>query len=732
MATPSRVEGYRRIKRAARACQRCHSRKVRCDATLTGFPCTNCRLDTHPCQAFSGGRDRQKQVSLKRAQALAEISKTSSPRGPNAALSKRNHGVYLPCAYYSFIQPLEVESVDSAKIFFLEAQACLSLPNTSEVDVFVRHYFLYLHPFTPVLDEAAFWRAYRGDGRSGMQISLFLLRAMMFAASCFLPIEVARRCGYDSLLDARDDLYQKAKQLYNSTVEKDPLTIARATLLLTYYSSDSEVNANSDWLRIAIRHAKTAKATKSEMKRLWWSCLIRDRIISLGMRRSIQITAADSHLYPEMFTKEEFNDEAFGSRAYKPEIKAALFDLLISLCQFVTAVTELVTMAYPEPKVMARMDSPRVALAGLETAKSALLLWELDWMVYMEGRNFALHSAVPLFSGLLCIYYQSARVALCNRVCLVLNEMVDSTTRYLQNLDSCRSELAAAISSIADKVGHLITIKAIDKLPISIAAYTTTPFILLSITSQSTSTGTIPNPNPKPPQTKNPLPLFTAINHSLSLRFPTTRLSNLASRAIWLSKILQITPVPVNTTSHDTHTHSNRNNIFSLPLQQYTQLLRYIDASMSIPRDSARETSILYEATETRVGPMSRVRGESCAGSRLSGSENCFGWGLERGLGLGQMEVEEEVEATPVWMEGMENFFFGPGRILGGFSGFAYGGGAEGMKVQQEGEGEEKEEEEEPTSVGGSTRADSGDLFSDLGSLELPLTLEACFSLLGA
>lgn len=39
----------RRPKRSSRACERCHRRKVRCDGAISGFPCTNCRLDQYPC-----------------------------------------------------------------------------------------------------------------------------------------------------------------------------------------------------------------------------------------------------------------------------------------------------------------------------------------------------------------------------------------------------------------------------------------------------------------------------------------------------------------------------------------------------------------------------------------------------------------------------------------------------------------------------------------------------------
>ena len=36
-------------KRARVACTWCHERKVRCDVSIRGSPCTNCQLDGHQC-----------------------------------------------------------------------------------------------------------------------------------------------------------------------------------------------------------------------------------------------------------------------------------------------------------------------------------------------------------------------------------------------------------------------------------------------------------------------------------------------------------------------------------------------------------------------------------------------------------------------------------------------------------------------------------------------------------
>lgn len=46
-------------KRAPKACVKCRRRKVRCDVTRTGNPCTNCRLDSKQCEVIPRAKTRQ-------------------------------------------------------------------------------------------------------------------------------------------------------------------------------------------------------------------------------------------------------------------------------------------------------------------------------------------------------------------------------------------------------------------------------------------------------------------------------------------------------------------------------------------------------------------------------------------------------------------------------------------------------------------------------------------------
>lgn len=64
--------------------------------------------------------------------------------------------------------------------------------------------------------------------------------------------------------------------------------------------------------------------------------------------------------------------------------------------------------------------------------------------------------------------HRSARIALCNRICLLIGYntyLTDETD--LPRIESCRAELAIAIRSTADNVKQLLLNGVADKLPIS-------------------------------------------------------------------------------------------------------------------------------------------------------------------------------------------------------------------------------------------------------------------------
>ncbi|KAL4910151.1 hypothetical protein BDW74DRAFT_173617 [Aspergillus multicolor] len=591
-----------RSRRAARACTRCHSRKVRCDGSITGFPCTNCRLDARPCTLHSGKRDKEKQLFR--------------------AIAKEREHVY------------PTPTPDTNNLAFVKAQMALKVPIQEVLDVFVKHYFLYVHPFLPVVDEALFWRKYRSLDASAGKISTLLFQTMLFAASPFVPMEAAKECGYDSLISARDDLYRRAKRLYESGIEKDRLVISQACLLLTWYSTDAERSTNSKWLRIAIRYAKREQAhlyhqmpqigpgrKVSDLKRLWWCCMIRDRIISLGMRRPIQITPEEFDLHlQEGLAFQDLEEECLSSEVYNPDAKIALCRVLSSLCHLVVAVTDLIVLVYPTTQNMPfSLADRRAQLNKLEETKLALLEWELNWVANPDGKEYYIHPSLTLYTNLCAIYFQSARIALCNRICLLIGHnayLTDETDH--SRIESCRADLATAIRSTAHNVKQLILNGVADKLPISAVAYTLFPQILLSIQTQLT-----PSSEDKELH-ELMLVFFTEAFRFFRSQYYTRLILAVSWKALELCRPAARTPLlqpqstsnASNTGASDTTSIGDKSvggsndlilhapslespdnalcyypDLFQLKLTEYIRLLRYVDEFMSL-RSSPWESAI--------------------------------------------------------------------------------------------------------------------------------------------
>ncbi|KAJ0415203.1 hypothetical protein BJY00DRAFT_293874 [Aspergillus carlsbadensis] len=650
---PPTRRGYRQVKRATRACQHCHSRKVRCDGEKTGMPCSNCRFDGKLCQVFLGGRTSRKQLTLSRSRPeamRATQSRVETPRShaslsrsPSPCVRWAPDGASLPLPYFKFLERPVLDELNPVERSILETQGCLHFPKKTELGVFFHHYFLYVHPLLPLLDEASFWTVYQRPLEGAPKLPVLLVRAMLFSASCFVPTEVLHQCGYESPIAARDDLYQKAKLVYEAGIEKCPLTIARASLLLTYCNSDSDVLANSVWLRIAISQARREQARqdrcsdsltlreRADLNLVWWCCLIRDRLISLGMRRPLQITIAEFNRRRRGMAADDLKDEIFNSKVYHWETKSALFHLLASLCRFAIAVTELITFIYPSCEDAGRVRDIYAEIDRLEAARSPLILWELDWITFLEGKNSELHTSISLFSSLVAIYYHSSRVALCNRLCYLLGSSAVLDPSLCQ-FESCRSDLITAVRSIADKVKQLSILQLVDKLPISAVAYTTTTEILLTIDLQDT-------------QKASTAP-FKELNESLRLRYPIARVSNLIARALWLSQVFKHAAEGNSNKSHSGSSAQSisgpgyHQSLFGLSLQQYNTLLHYVDQSMSIPRGSVQETEILYATASSWKSWLPHDTAES------------------------DLSAGQEGEPDPVWMEALGNYFFGPGEHL--------------------------------------------------------------------
>ncbi|KAL5622356.1 hypothetical protein FOBRF1_001606 [Fusarium oxysporum] len=156
----------------------------------------------------------------------------------------------------------------------LSSEGCFDIPVEPVMRRFISHYFLYVHPLLPMLDEGDFWDLQSDSNPANYRNNcpdILLLQAMLFAACQFVSEEEVKALGFRGLRQAKACFYKRAKLLYSSQMQTDHSLMAQAALLLTYWSSSlnsSEKQPNSIWLGRAISHAKALGADNQDMKGL--------------------------------------------------------------------------------------------------------------------------------------------------------------------------------------------------------------------------------------------------------------------------------------------------------------------------------------------------------------------------------------------------------------------------------------------------------------------------------
>jgi hypothetical protein len=267
------------------------------------------------------------------------------------------------------------------------------------------------------------------------RMSLLVLQSLLFATCTFVSRDSIKALGFPSIRAARAGLYRRAKLLYDFESESSPISIAQAALLVSFWAASSQGQGarkpNSNWLNIAIQHAKVAEAhhypsvdtstaanlkRQNILKRIWWCCIIRDRIMALCVRRTIQLTPAQFDFQTHgPLVPADLEDEFTRSKVYDPTTKRQLAEILKSLLDLCVLLTDVMLLVYPldeRPgwgRQMKEEDIGRLK-AGRETLAAWYMRTSIDYPVFGSGltdrSKGSQHDSVVLYTNLLYIYYQ--------------------------------------------------------------------------------------------------------------------------------------------------------------------------------------------------------------------------------------------------------------------------------------------------------------------------------------
>ncbi|KAI1489775.1 fungal-specific transcription factor domain-containing protein [Biscogniauxia mediterranea] len=425
-------------------------------------------------------------------------------------------------SYYPFITISNLHNIMPQDVNYLESQGCLRVPTRIILDEFVQQYFLHVHPLMPLINEGDFWDMYgdqRGGG-SGEKISLLVFQAILFSSCNFVSKDNIKALGFPTIRAARATFYRRTKLLYDFDTEASLVCLSQTALLLSYWApnwSHASKKPNTIWLGAAIQNAKSAEAhtysamptfssimepaqskKQNVLKRLWWCCVIRDRILPLGMRRSLQITRDhfDMDTNPGLgYT--DLADEVERSKVYNPETKRCLIEIFVQIGELCSILTDVLTLVFPLDDVpgWGRQFGPEAA-AKVRECKMALRRWHKGASLRFPmfgggsvprkatgtGKHFQ-HDSVILYTNLMYMYYHSTRAALCHHEVLQLavasaSPNLNSNLREFSNIYENRHELQEASCGVTECLKELIQLRLARWLPISAVACTALPLVL--------------------------------------------------------------------------------------------------------------------------------------------------------------------------------------------------------------------------------------------------------------
>lgn len=444
---------------------------------------------------------------------LCQASSTANSLGPD--ISGLLYDPTDPA--YAFLQTPKVKTILPQDLEFLYNQGCFVVPQRHVLDEFIHKYFSFIHPILPILNEADFWALYNQKTSPDTcydRLSILVLQGVLFTSSTFLSEEAIKSLGFKTTQDAKYTFYRRAKLLYDFGYERSSIAIAQASVLLSHshliplpYGGYKQLG--SLWAGIAIHHARDARAHRyylippsslqtpeqikhyNVLKRLWWCCVICDRVVPLTSRQNIKITRTNFNFDDSpILSVDDLSDEFEYSNVYDSSTKALLAQALVKiveLCVVLTDVLSLSSLVHENPNLALSQKFSETNPAGM--CRVQLQRWYnsfLEWKCTVNRKTMqdavdkTPGGSVVLFTNLAEMYYHSARLTLCHYEMLHLGQAASSMNPILDISDMFQKsyELQNAISQVTECLTELTRLGLIRWLPMSAVGCTALPLAL--------------------------------------------------------------------------------------------------------------------------------------------------------------------------------------------------------------------------------------------------------------
>ncbi|KAJ9420993.1 hypothetical protein FOXG_02960 [Fusarium oxysporum f. sp. lycopersici 4287] len=430
--------------------------------------------------------------------------------------------------HYPYLKVHSIHSIAQQDLNYMEAQGCLHVPTRPILDNFVEQYFRHHHPLIPLLNEGDFWEMYSQKESTGPQatMSLLVFQAMLFASCNFVSLHIIKQLGFSSLRTARAEFYRRTKLLYDLGSETSSLPLAQAAILMMGWvpPSNTTLNPYKTWLSLAIQHARSINADRytevpelieitstkqrkyqNSLHRLWWCCVIMDRISPLCTRFSLHITH-DRFDFKNTIPlgAEHLQDDIYRSSVFTPAIKRRQIGIFSKFLELMILLTDVLTLTYPfEDSVRSKSRFAEDEDLAFERCEASLKAWYVRVSAQFPpfenepkdsyGKGNDQEKSIVLQTNLMYIYYHTASIALCHykilRQSLTSDSAGEDTARPGRSLKLQQSsfEVQDAAQKITKCYEELTRRRLARWLPISALACLATPLTLHTITARLSS-----------------------------------------------------------------------------------------------------------------------------------------------------------------------------------------------------------------------------------------------------
>lgn len=237
-------------------------------------------------------------------------------------------------------------STDSVELEILKMRGAFLLPPKLLALDIIESYFEHIHPLMPVINRTEFMRKFNDPNDSP---SLMLLQAVLLCGSRVLENpQLFDSKGLSNL--ASLTFFRRAKSLYETNYESDPVLIIQTVILIgLYWEGPEDVTRNSFyWTRVGVGLAQgfgfhrdvsaspsLSAADKKVWRRIWWCLFEKDRNVAIAFGRPPAINLTDCDV--PMLSVEDFNEDEPEEGRVSPypinEVQVLYFIHLVKLAE---------------------------------------------------------------------------------------------------------------------------------------------------------------------------------------------------------------------------------------------------------------------------------------------------------------------------------------------------------------------------------------------------------------